>query len=138
LLSSYGFPERLRGASRATRAVAQRARREFPRWPIASLRPGLTSKLGHPATYIAAIVADGCFGVRPLVVWKAEFAAAEEIDAGQRGAPVALDVFDHQVGSLEVADEGGLGGVVHGVGHVAHEGDVQALIDELADAERSA
>ena len=63
---------------------------------------------------------------------------AEKIDAGDRRAPMLFDVLDDQVGPGEMADERGRARVVHRVGHVAHQHDVKALVDELPDGERPA
>ena len=45
--------------------------------------------------------------------------ALEKVIAQERGAPEFFDVFDNEPGAFGVADVGGPGGVVHGVGEVA-------------------
>ena len=49
-----------------------------------------------------------------------------------------LDVPNHQVGAGEMVHLGRHPGVVHGVGEVAHQGDLEPVIDQLADAEGAA
>lgn len=51
-----------------------------------------------------------------------------------RGAPEFFDVADDQLCAFVVGDVGGAGRVVHGVGQVAHEGDVDAPLYHLFDA----
>ena len=55
----------------------------------------------------------------------------EKIAAGQRRTPEFLDVFDNQIISREMTDERFHRRVVHGVGHVSHQGDIHPLIDHL-------
>lgn len=51
---------------------------------------------------------------------------------------MAFDVCDHETGAVDVGDEGRFGGVVEGVGEVAEEDGIDAVADELADAEGAA
>lgn len=51
------------------------------------------------------------------------------------GAPVFFDVVSDEFGAAEVGDVGAHAGVVHGVGEVAHEGDVDTVEDVGADGE---
>ncbi len=51
---------------------------------------------------------------------------------------MAFDVCDHETGAVDVGDEGMFGGVVEGVGEVAEEDGIDAVADELADAEGAA
>ncbi len=64
--------------------------------------------------------------------------AAEDGGAEGGAGEVAFDVCDHEAGAVDVGDEGRVCGVVEGVGQVAEEDGIDAVADELADAEGAA
>ena len=76
--------------------------------------------------------------VRPLVVRKRERLASQEIGTGDCGTPVLFNVLNDQIIPREVADKWLHGGVVHRVGHVAHQCNIHPLIDHLPDRKRPA
>ena len=76
--------------------------------------------------------------MRSRVGLEAELVAAEKVRTRHRRAPVSLDVLDDQIGTGEVADERRFRGVIHRVGHVANEHDIQPLLRQLANRERPA
>ena len=76
--------------------------------------------------------------MRSRVGGEAELFAVEQIAAGDGRAPVSLDVFDDKVGAGEVTAERLLLGVVHRVGEVSAEDDVQPLLNQLPNRKRSA
>ena len=70
-------------------------------------------------------------------VFESKGGAARDVRTEDGRAPVLFDVADHKVGSGEMRDSWFILGIVHGVGHVADQGNVFAEMDHLPDAERT-
>ena len=60
-----------------------------------------------------------------------------DVGAGERRTPVFFNVLDDKVGAGEVINAGRPFGIIHGVGHVAHQGDMFAEFDHLTNGEWS-
>ena len=74
--------------------------------------------------------AGACGGAGEL-----ERLSSEELVGREGGADVAFGVFDEQFGASEVADVGPSAWVVHAVGEVAEQCDIQSVAGHLAEAE---
>ena len=59
----------------------------------------------------------------------------DDLVTGDRWGNILLDVFDDQVRASIVGDVGSACRVIHGVGHVTHQGDVAAVLRHLTQSE---
>src|SRR5208282_667514 len=64
----------------------------------------------------------------PCVALEPERRTADDLVRRDRRAHKFLDVRDNQLGPLEMADERRRLGIIHGVGHVAHQDHVLAVL----------
>ena len=77
------------------------------------------------------------FLLLPLVTFETERLSADNVGAGEGRAPVLFNMIDDQIGSSEVIDSRRAFGIVHRVGHVAHQGDIFSELYHLANAKGS-
>lgn len=99
--------------------------------PVAALFEFGLGEGGESGFGVVLIFADSQNDVGRLGV-------TEDISGVDGRTEVLLDVLDDKVSAFVVGDDGRAAGVVHGVGEVADEGDVESPSQELANGERSA
>ena len=73
-----------------------------------------------------------------LIAGKTKRLAVQNVGARDGWAPVTFDMLEDQIVPRVVIHVRRVARVVHRVGHVSHQHDVLALIDHLANAERTA
>lgn len=74
--------------------------------------------------------------VNPQILLEAKCGFVGDIRAGETRAPVFLNVRDHKICPIEVSAAGRTLGVVHGVRHIANQGDILPKPHHLPDSER--
>src|SRR5439155_16468603 len=57
----------------------------------------------------------------PFVILEPERRTACDVRTGEGRAPISLNVLDHKVRSIEVIHLRSLFGIVHRIGHIAHQ-----------------
>ena len=96
------------------------------------------AELGQGLVGPVVVVADEDRHAQAFVFREPKRRPAHEVAGGDRRAPVLLDVFHDQFGPADVGNLGRHLRVVHAVGHVAHQHDVESLPHQLANPERPA